>query len=174
MAVRNVCSQIQEEPVVIMWCIYTSIEHFWTILCIEKVTLFQHEQTVYYPLALAVVMLPSSVWYLWCFCLFLYLMSAYCTNQKSQKRSHFSSLVRGPLMHLLPRIFVSSVVPLSVECCAQLALFPPFQFGASFLKNKVQGSIIGCIISSISCLISLEHRQICLTFPKSWPKSCAN
>lgn len=150
-----------------MWCIYTSIEHFWTILCIGKrVTLIQHEQNVYYPLALAVVTLPiSSVRYLWCFLPLSVPHECLLYNSKSQKRSDsLPPLSVGLRRTFCPAFFVSSVVPLSIECCAQLALFsspPPltFQFGASFCLKKVQGSILGCIISSISCLTSLERGQ---------------
>lgn len=97
------------------------------------------------------------------------------------------SLKRGAVFPPLPVglqcTFLSCIF---VQCCAferwvlctvspllQFSLVPTF-----CLKKKMKGqcSIIGCRISSISCLASLEHGKTCLIVTKgfTWPISCAN
>lgn len=165
---EETCSQNQERSLYSLRDVYTlALNTFEPFFVLEKkVTLIQHEQNVYYPLALAVVMLPiSSVRYLWCFCLFPYLMSAYYTIQSLKRGVIFLPPLSVSLQCTICPAFLSPVLCLWALSVVHSWLFPPhFSLVPPFVLKKVQGSILGCIISSISCLTSSEHGQICLIF----------
>lgn len=80
------------------------------MLCIKKVALFQHEQSLYYPFSLAVV--PSSVRYLRCFLpLSVFHNPPLSSQAKVSKEDQFFS----PLSPGLQSTFLSQIL---VQCCA--------------------------------------------------------